>query len=42
MGLKHEAVWSLAILLFISFVLGMSGCTHVRQSSDSAWEYPHE
>jgi len=42
MDLRHEAVWSLAILLFISFVLEISGDTHEHQSSGSAWEHPHE
>lgn len=42
MDLRHEGVWSLVILLLISFALEMSGCTHVHQSSEATWEYPHE
>jgi hypothetical protein len=42
MGINHEGVWSLAILLLIFLSLEMTGCTHVYHSSEPTWEYPHE
>jgi len=42
MNLKHEGLWALGILLIISAVLDMTGCTSVHHSSDPNWKYPSE
>jgi uncharacterized protein YceK len=42
MNLKNEGLWALGILLIISAVLDMTGCTSVHHSSDPNWKYPSE